>query len=516
MLERVRSAGLWAGPALFLLVWVLPSPEGLSPAGQRTAGVACWMALWWITEAVPIYATALLPIVCFPLLKVLKATELASSYGHYFIYLFMGGFMLARAIERWNLHERMALHIVKVVGLSPSRLILGMMLATAFLSMWISNTATTLIMLPIALAILHEAAVLGGTTVEGDHDLSRIATCLMLAVAYAANVGGIGTLVGTAPNVVFASQLAQIFPDAPKVTFMSWMQVALPLVLVFLPLIWLYLTRVAFPIRIRALPGGERVIADRLAALPPMRAPEWRVASVFAVTAGAWIFRKPIDLGFARIPGWSDLLGVSAWVNDATVAILSALALFVIPSGEGGVRGAGLSGRLLDWETARTIPWGVLVLFGGGLALAKAVGDTGLSAWFGTLFQGLAGMPMIIMIALLCLIMVFLTEITSNTAVSTLFMPILAAVAVSVGENPVLFMLPAVLCASCAFMLPVATPPNAIVFGSGYIHIPQMARAGFALNLIAVVLVTALVYASIIPLYGVELGTLPAWAAGKP
>ncbi|MFQ5507816.1 MAG: SLC13 family permease [Leptospirillia bacterium] len=511
MIDRVRQVGLLLGPLAFAAVCLLPTPEGLTDPGQRTAGVAGWMAIWWISEAVPIYVTALLPIALFPLLGILKAGNLASAYGHHFIYMFMGGFMLARTIERWNLHERIALHIVRIIGVSPSRLILGMMLATAFLSMWISNTASTLIMLPIGMAILMEAALIAGTTVEEHPELSTMATCLMLAVAYAANIGGMGTLVGTAPNVVFVSQLSTLFPAAPEVTFTDWMRMAMPLVIVFIPLVWLYLTRVAFPIRMRELPGGSRVIRERLAALPPMTTPEWRVAAVFALTAFGWLFRKPIDLGFATLPGWADLAGVGGWVNDATVAIAAALLLFVIPSGAGNDK-SGLDGRLLDWKTAATIPWGVLILFGGGLALAKGVDTTGLSGWIGSLFNGLAGMPLVILLVTLCLVMVFLTEVTSNTAVSTLFMPILGAAAVTLGQNPVLLMLPAVLCASCAFMLPVATPPNAIVFGSGYIRIPQMARAGLVLNLIATMLVTGLVYLSIMPGFDIQADEVPLWA----
>jgi sodium-dependent dicarboxylate transporter 2/3/5 len=510
---RVRQIGLWGGPVLALAVWLLPAPAGLGPEAQRTAGVAAWMAVWWITEAVPIYVTGLIPLVLFPLLKVLKAGALASAYGHHFIYLFMGGFMLARAVERWNLHERIALTIVHRVGASPRRLVLGMMTATALLSMWISNTATALIMLPIGLAILAEAASLAGTRLEDDPDLASLATCLMLAIAYGANIGGMGTLVGTPPNVVFASQMAEIFPNAPGVTFLAWMEAALPLVVVFVPLAWAYLTWVAFPVRIKELPGGRRVVAERLAALPPLKGPERRVAVVFGLTALAWIFRAPIDFGFATLPGWAGLLGVSGWVNDTTVAIGAALVLFVVPSGP-SMQGPGTTtGALLDWETARTIPWGVLILFGGGLALASGVGDSGLSDWIGGLFTGLSGMPMVLMVLMVCLVMTFLTEITSNTAISTLFMPVLAAAAVSIGEHPALLMFPAALSASCAFMMPVATPPNAIVFGSGYVRIPQMARAGFVLNLIGALLITVLVYGLGIPVFGIQPGQLPAWAA---
>ncbi|MDH5526016.1 MAG: SLC13 family permease [Nitrospirota bacterium] len=515
MRDRISNIGLIAGPLVFLLVWALPQAEGLSPAGQRTAGVALWMAVWWITEAVPIYVTGLVPLVAFPMLHILKAGEMASAYGHYLIYLFMGGFMLARAIERWNLHERIALQIVSKVGTSPRRLILGMMVATAFLSMWISNTATALIMLPIGLAILNEAALIGGTRVEDDPDLLRTATAMMLGVAYAANIGGMGTLVGTAPNVVFVGQLGQIFPDAPEISFLDWMQVALPLVLVFIPLTFFYLTRVAFPIHRSELPGGRTVIATKLAELPPLKGPELRVAWVFLAAALLWIFRKTIDLGFASIPGWADLLSVGAWVNDATVAVLAALALFVIPSGTPTQGENTGNRRLLDWETASTIPWGLLVLFGGGLALAAGVGKTGLSEWIGGAFSGLSTLPLVFTVLMICLLVTFLTEITSNTAITTLFMPVLAAVAVSVGENPILFMLPAALSASCAFMMPVATPPNAIVFGSGYVRIRQMAMAGLSLNLIGAVLITLVIYLLAMPVFGIDGGVIPDWTAGR-
>jgi len=513
MKQRVRQIGLWAGPAVAVVLWLLPSPEGLSPEGHRTAGVAAWMALWWLTEAVPIYVTGLVPLVLFPFLKVLKAPALASAYGHYLIFLFLGGFLLARSIERWSLHERIALRIVNAVGVSPRRLVFGIMVATGFLSMWISNTASALVMLPIGLAILAEAAAMGKKRVEDDPGLAALATCVMLAIAYSANIGGMATLVGTPPNVVFAAQFQKIFPGAPEVTFLGWFKVGLPLAVVFIPIVWAYLTFVAFPMRGVALPGGREVIAQRLAALPPLRGPERRVAVVFLLTALAWIFRKPIDFGFAQLPGWSTLLGVGKWTNDATVAIAAAVVLFVIPAGrlrEGDA--PTTTGALMDWETARTIPWGVLLLFGGGLALAAGVGDSGLSEWIGGAFAGLAALPVWLMVLLLCLMISFLTEITSNTAISTLFMPVLAAVAVSTGQHPALLMFPAALSASCAFMMPVATPPNAIVFGSGYVRIPQMARVGVALNLIGAVLVTLITYLLGRSAFGVEVGRVPPWA----
>jgi len=368
-------------------------------------------------------------------------------------------------------------------------------------------------MLPIGLAILAEAAAIGGTRVEDEPGLASLATCVMLGIAYGANIGGMGTLVGTPPNVVFAAQFTKIFPAAPEITFLAWLKAALPLVVVFIPLVWAYLTFVAFPLRGVTLPGGRAVITQRLAALPALRGPERRVAVVFLLAALAWIFRNAIDFGFARLPGWSNLLGVEKWVNDATVAIAAAIALFMIPAGrlrEGDA--PTTTGALMDWETARTIPWGVLLLFGGGLALAAAVGESGLSEWIGGAFAGLAALPVWLMVLLLCLMISFLTEITSNTAIATLFMPVLAAVAVSVGQHPALLMFPAALSASCAFMMPVATPPNAIVFGSGYVRIPQMARVGFALNLVGALLVTLVTYLLARSALGVEIGHLPPWA----
>jgi sodium-dependent dicarboxylate transporter 2/3/5 len=513
MMQRVRQIGLWAGPAAAVALWLLPAPEGLSAAGQRTAGVAAWMALWWLTEAVPIYATGLLPLILFPFLKVLKAPALAAAYGHYLIFLFLGGFILARAIERWALHERMALRIVDAVGVSPRRLVFGIMVATGFLSMWISNTAAALVMLPIGTAILAEAAAIGRTRVEDEPGLAALATCTMLAIAYGANIGGMGTLVGTPPNVVFAAQFAKIFPGAPEVTFLGWLKVGLPLVVLFIPLVWAYLTFVAFPLRGVTLPGGRAVINQRLAALPPLRGPERRVAAVFLLAALAWIFRNPIDFGFAKLPGWSTLLGVEKWTNDATVAIAAALVLFVVPAGrlrDGDE--ATTTGALMDWETARTIPWGVLLLFGGGLALAAGVGESGLSEWIGGAFAGLSALPVWVMVLLVCLVITFLTEITSNTAIATLFMPVLAAVAVQVGQHPALLMFPAALSASCAFMMPVATPPNAIVFGTGYVRIPQMAKVGLALNFIGAGLVTFVTYLLARSAFGVHVGHLPPWA----
>ncbi|MDH4229336.1 MAG: SLC13 family permease [Nitrospirota bacterium] len=517
MRNAVRTAGLLTGPLLFLLTLVLPEASGLSAAGQRTGGVALWMAVWWITEAVPLYVTGLLPLALFPLLHIVNGKGLASQYGHNLLFLFLGGFMLARAVERWNLHERIALRIVHAVGVSPRRLVLGMMVATAFLSLWISNTAATLIMLPIGTAILLEAAMAAGTRVEEHPELTKMATVMMLGITYAASVGGMGTLVGTVPNIVFAAQMSQLFPDAPDISFVAWMKVALPFVVVFVPLMWWLLTRWLFPLHLHELPGGREVIDARLRALPPLAGPERRVAVVFLLTALAWVFRADLDLDVVRIPGWASLLGLDGWVDDTTVAVVAALALFALPAGKHLPAGIAptSTGALLDWDTARTIPWGLLILFGGGLALSKGVETSGLSVWIGDSLRVFSGLPLAVMLVVMCYLVTFLTEVMSNTALTTLLMPVLGALAVSLGYNPLLFMFAATLCASCAFMLPVATPPNAIVFGSGLVTAPQMARAGIWLNLLAPPLILAVVYLLALPVLGIEPGGVPEWAHGR-
>jgi solute carrier family 13 (sodium-dependent dicarboxylate transporter), member 2/3/5 len=502
-----QRIGFWVGiPLAVILLW-LPTLPGLSSDGQKVLCIAILMALWWITEAIPLYATALIPLVAFPLLGIMKAGDLASSYGHHYIYLFMGGFFLAKAIEKWNLHERIALQIISIIGASPKRIILGIMMATAFLSMWISDTASTMVMFPIGLAILyHVEASVTKTQWQDDLRYRNFSSCLIVSIAYAALIGGIATLIGTPPNIVFAGAIKTLYPDAPEITFFQWMKVGLPLTVIFLPLTWFYLTRIALPVHLAEIPGGEEVIQEKKRALGKMSKGERYTLFVFIGAIFGWVFRKNIEVGTWIIPGWSNLLGLEKHVHDSTVAMMAALLLFIIPAdlkkGE----------FLLDWNWAKQIPWGILILFGGGIALAAAVKSSGLSQWIGKGLSILSGFPLILIVLGVCLMMTFMTEITSNTAISTVFMPIMASIAVAMQVNPMLFMIPAALSASCAFMLPVATPPNAIVFSSGYITAPQMARTGIGLNLIGAVLITLAIYLLAIPVFGITLTGLPPWA----
>lgn len=508
---RIRSReiiGFILGLVFFLCLSLCPSPPGLSTAAWRTAAVTVLMATWWVTEAIPIAATALVPVALFPLLGVMDSRSVVVQYANQNVYLFMGGFFIAMAMQKWNLHRRIALRIIRLVGCSPRRLVFGFMAATAFLSMWVSNTATTMMMLPIAIAVILEVS--GGRTPDGGSSSPsdrNFGVALMLGVAYAASVGGICTLVGTPPNIVFAGQVAELFPGAPAVTFTEWMKIGVPVGLLFLPVIWFYLVFVASPLRGRCLvDSAPGALDEELRTLGRMNRGEKYTCAVFVMTALLWIFRADIVIGGFRIPGWSGLLPYPAYVHDSTVAIFMSLVLFILP--------VDLERRefALDWEWARKIPWGILILFGGGFALAEAFRVTGLAQWIGGSLGAQLNIGVFALILLTCLLMTFLTEVTSNTATTTMMMPVLASTAVSLGIHPFLLMIPATISASCAFMLPVATPPNAIVFSSGYISIPEMAKVGFWLNLIGVLLVSCVVYFVGSRVFGIQPGVLPVWA----
>jgi solute carrier family 13 (sodium-dependent dicarboxylate transporter), member 2/3/5 len=463
---RRRRVGLVAGAALAGGMLLAPAPAGLSDAGWRTAAVGILMALWWMTEALPIPVTSLLPILLFPLLGVAPVGAAAAPYAHELIFLFLGGFLIARGIERWGLHRRIALAVVERVGTRPARLVAGFMLASAFLSLWISNTATSLLMLPIALSLL---TLLGGAAEE---DRRRFALVLLLGIAYACSLGGMGTLIGTPGNAILAAFVADTY--GRSIGFAEWMLVGLPVVVVGLPLIHLVLTRVVYPLRLAEIPGGRAFLAGERASLGPMSGAERRVAAVFAATAAAWIAR-PLLTGF--LPG----------LTDTGVALAGAFALFLLPAGRSVAEG----GALLDWESARDLPWGVLLLFGGGLSLATAVRETGLAEWIGGLVAGAGALPAPLLFLLVLAVVLLLTELTSNTATVAAFLPVLASLAAVTGQEPLALLAGATLASSGAFMLPVATPPNAIVFGSGLVTIPQMARAGCVLNLLFLLLVAA-------------------------
>lgn len=498
-LQPRRWVGLLGGPLLFLALLLLPVPGGMAPEAWRTAAVGLLMAVWWVTEAIPIPATALLPLALFPVLGVMPIGETAGPYANPIIFLFMGGFLIAQAMQRWRLHRRIALSVVHTLGTRPHRLVLGFMVATAFLSMWVSNTATAVMMMPIGLSVIGLVAPAPGDAeaptagMDGAEDLPgqlNFGTALMLGIAYAASIGGLGTLIGTPPNALLAGFLETSY--GYQLGFAQWMLVGVPLAVVALPLVWIYLTRTAFPIRITEIPGGRAMIGDELRGLGPVSAGEWRVGIVFALTAAAWMLRPLLD---DIVPG----------LSDAGIAMTAALVLFLLPVD----RKAGTFA--LDWATARELPWGVLILFGGGLSLAAAVTATGLAEWIGSALSTLDAWPTALLVAAVTAVIVFLTELTSNTATAAAFLPILGPLAVALGENPLLLAAPAALGASCAFMMPVATPPNAIVYGSGYITIPQMARAGVALNLLFITLITALAYTVMLLAFGVTPGQLPGW-----
>lgn len=472
-----QRLGLFIGPALAAFMAVLPAPHTLSDAGWHTAAIATWMAVWWLTEAVAIPVTALLPLVAFPATGVLTMADSAAPYASDLIFLFMGGFMLAAAMEHHGLHRRVALSIVAFVGTGPQRIVLGFMVATAFLSMWISNTATTAMMLPIGVAV----GGLFGARPDDDEKspgAGALGVSLMLGIAYASSIGGVATLIGTPPNAVLAGAATELL--GIDIGFGRWMMVGLPVALVMLPLTWLLLVTVLHP------PGELRgdaaaLLARERVGLGPRSRGETMVAWVFVLTALAWILRAPKAFGAFSLPGISSVLPE---VRDSTIAMAATLVLFLLPL---DLR----RGRfVLEWSVARRIPWGVLVLFGGGLSLARAMDRSGLAAWIGSGVAGLSGVPPVIVFLAVAVIFVFLTEVTSNTATATMAMPIMAGAAMGLGQPELPFMATAALAASMAFMLPVATPPNAIVFGSGLLTIAQMARAGFWLNLLSIAIVT--------------------------
>ncbi|MEQ9546665.1 MAG: DASS family sodium-coupled anion symporter [Marinobacter sp.] len=465
-LPKSRLIGLFLGPLLLVLTLLLPAPEGMNNTAWAAAGLMLLMATWWSTEAIPIPATALLPIVLVPALGLGSVKEATAPYANPIIFLFLGGFTLGLAMQRWNLHRRIALLTLRSVGEKPKRQIAGFMIATAFLSMWVSNTATSIMMLPIGLSVI---AMMGSSEPEAQR---RYATALLLAIAYSASIGGIATLIGTPPNALLAAYLSE--NQGVSIGFAQWMLIGVPVTLLMLLLTWWWLTRRDFGLTSQGDSGA--MIGDELAALGSLQKGEKLVATVFLLTAAAWIFR----------PLLSD--GLMPWLSDTGIAISAAVALFLIPVN------AKERVFVMDWETAQNIPWGVLLLFGGGLAMAGVISSSGLAEWIAESLSIAGHLPVIVMIVLVAAVIIFLTEVTSNTATAAAFLPLLGALAMSQDLSPLLLTVPAAIAASCAFMMPVATPPNAIVFSSGHMKIQDMIHAGFALNLLGVVVVTLTSY----------------------
>nr|WP_245749884.1 DASS family sodium-coupled anion symporter [Marinobacter zhejiangensis] len=453
------------GPVLMLVLLAIPGPQALSPEAWRLVALASWMVVWWMTEAVPVPVTALLPITLMPMLGIADQKAVGASYGNPLVFLFLGGFLIAAAMQRWGLHRRIALSIVKVVGTSPSGIIAGFMLATAFLSMWISNTATTVMMYAVAISIVEFMA-----SRTDDRALARrFGIALLLGVAYSASIGGVGTLIGTPPNTLLASFLNDSY--GIRIDFGTWMLVGIPLVVIMLPLTWLLLCRVVFPVRGLDLSGAGGLIKQELDALGPMSKGEKIVMVVFLTTAALWMTRKFLV----------DITGLP--ISDTSIALASATVLFMLPA---SIEKGHFT---VEWSAAKMVPWGVLLLFGGGLALAAAFKSTGLAEAIGEGVGGLSGIAIGWIVLATIAAIIFLTEITSNTATTATFLPIMGAVAVGLGQSPMVLAVPVALSASMAFMMPVATPPNAIVFSYEEMQIADMMKAGFWLNLLTIALV---------------------------
>lgn len=481
--------GLAAGLLLFLLMLALPAPSGLDPAGWRTAALAVLMAVWWMTEALPIPATALLPIVLMPVLGIGTVEQSSAPYAHPFIFLFMGGFMIALAMQRWGLNRRIALTIIRFIGTRPASIVAGFMVSSALLSLWVSNTAATLVLLPVALSVID---LVPAIEVRGRMREDNFTVALLLGLAYASSIGGLGTLIGTPTNALLVAFVSDRY--GLEIGFLDWLMFGLPFVAVSLPVAFLVLTKWAFPVRLKELPGGRALIESGLREMGGIARAEVLVLAVFCLTALLWMVRPLIE---PFLPG----------INDTGIALFGAVLLFILPV---DVRKGTF---VLNWEWAVRLPWGVLILFGGGLSLANAISRTGLAEWIGSHLVALQAWPAVLVIAAGVTLVIFMTELASNSATAAAFLPVLATVAVSVmAKNPLLLLIPATLAASCAFMLPVGTPPNAIVYGANRVTIRQMAKAGLYLNLVFIVVITLSVYLLVGPVLGIDFDGLPAWA----
>lgn len=499
--SNIQLLGLFTAPFFALAIYFLlpetyQNSQGqivqFSHAGKVTAATGVWMAIWWMTEAIPVYATALLPIALLPATDAASIKQACAPYGHELIFLFMGGFILALSMQRWELHKRISFFVLRLVGTRPNNIIAGFMGITAVLSMWVSNTATAVMMLPIGVSVINlvlskknNLSVNTKLPMPENDNGQNFAICLMLGIAYSASIGGIGTLIGTPPNLFMASYIKNNL--GIEISFVKWMSVGLPLVIVFVPIAWLLMTRVLYPVQNIRIKGGAAFAKSAYQKLGPMTRGEWITLIVFIMAASLWIFRPLL----AKIE-WNGLK-IFSGMTDTGIAIVAALALFVIP--------VDMKKQVfaMNWETAVKLPWGLLILFGGGLSLAASIKANGVGELIGNQVHGFSGMHSIFIVMSVSAIIVFLTELSSNTATTATLIPVLAAVASGMGFHPLHLIVPAAISASCAFMLPVATPPNAIVFGAGYVTIPQMCRAGLWLNIIGILLITGLTYAIAIP-----------------
>jgi sodium-dependent dicarboxylate transporter 2/3/5 len=491
---------LIAAPLISLLIILFADLDPENSKVTTMFAIAFLMAALWISEAVPLAITALIPVALFPLLGVVDGKTVSALYFNHVIFLFIGGFLMAFAMERWNLHRRIALRILILFGVSPGRILMGFMLATTFLSMWMSNTATAMMMVPIAFSIilkLEESL--------GKEKVDKFSIGLLLAVAYSASIGGVATLVGTPPNLSFVRISSIIFPQMPEISFADWFIFALPVTIILFFGAWLILYLMYKPKH-----SWENItlndFRNEYKLLGKSKPEEKIVFVLFGLLIFLWIFRSEIVIQSLVIPGWENLFAHPGYINDGTVAILFALFLFIIPSktqkGE----------KLMNWETASKIPWGIVLLFGGGFALAQGFVDSGLSVWFGEKLEGLGNVQPIVLTFANVTLISFLTELTSNVATTEMILPILAGLAVVIKINPLLLMIPATLAASMAFMLPVATPPNAIIFGTNRIRVIDMVKTGFVLNTISILIITLVMYFWGTVVFGIDATVFPDWA----
>ena len=512
---RIRWTGFLLGLIFSTLIYAI-MPDDVGHGAKLTAAVAVLMAAWWMTEALPIAATSLVPLVAFPVLGTdVEMETVGASYGNPIIFLFLGGFLIALAMQRWNLHRRIALVTLSIMGDKPGPMIAGFMIATGFISMWVSNTATAVMMLPIGMSVLMIVSKVMGTALNGaagaaDQDgaagdrgegtagnqsdggddtgigavvKSNFGTALMLGIAYSASIGSLGTIIGTPPNLFLIGYLKDNHDIS--IGFGQWMIVGVPLSVVMMAIAWFLLVKVLFKPEIDRIPGGRELIREELAKLGPMSTGEKLVLAMFVLAAVSWI---SLPLIFEEPP-----------ISDEGIAMAVGLLLFLIPGG------ANRGVRLLDWDTAEKLPWGVLLLFGGGLALSAQFSESGLTEWIGKTTSGLGVLPTILVVAIFAAIILFLTELTSNTATAATFVPVVGGVAMGLDLDPLLLTIPVALAATCAFMLPVATPPNAVAFGSGYVTVAQMVKGGLWLNVIGIVLITATVYLLAVPVFGIAV-----------
>ena len=463
--------GLILGPILFSVIMIFVDAEGLSFEAKCILASTAWMAVWWVTECVPISVTALLPIVLFPLTGGMDLSTTTAAYGHKLVFLFVGGFLIALAIEKWHLHKRLALNIIRVTGSNKSKVILGFMLATAFLSMWISNTATSIMILPVGLAIISQLKD-DPKTVENENEF--FGKSLMIAIAYSASIGGMATLIGTPPNMVLAGVVEESY--GIKLNMFDWMKFGVPLSSFLLIICWLYLTKIAFKFKNEEFSAGRDEIQRQIKKLGRFSNEEIKVLIVFTLTALGWIFRGSIETIFPMI-------------DDTIIAIFFAVSLFIIPT-----KNQKTNTTLLVWNDTVKLPWGILILFGGGMAIASAFGKSGLALWIADLLQNLNDVSLFLIILIIVTSINLLTEVTSNMATTAMLLPVLVTIALAIDVHPYFLLVAATLAASCAFMLPISTPPNAVVFGSGFLKIEDMFKKGVWMNLISIITITLVVY----------------------